>query len=335
MNLMDNIKDKARKNPRILVLPESADERTLKAAEKISKEGFAKKIILLGDKEKIYKNAVSLGVSIKDIVIINPDNSEKKEEYSLLYFQLRRDKDITADFAEETIKNPLFFGSMMIRQGDADAMVAGAMNTTANVVRAGLQIIGMSSNETLVSSCFMMIVPDCPYGENGILAFADAGIVPDPNPQQIAHIAAATANTFRILTGHKPIVAMLSFSTKGSAKHKMIDKVIEAVEIAKKNNPELLVDGELQPDAALVPSVAEKKAHNSSVAGKANVLIFPDLNSGNIAYKLVQRLAKARAYGPLLQGLKRPISDLSRGCSTGDIIDISAITLLRAAENSA
>ena len=335
MDLIESIKTKARKNQKTIVLPEALDERILKASVRIAKERFAKEVILLGEKEIIFKNAKKCGVSLDGIKVIDPvftkgEESEKKDEFTEIYYELRKDKGITKEEAAKIIRNPLYYGAMMVKLGKVDVMVAGAANTTANVIRAALQIINRRSKTDVISSCFIMIVPDCEYGENGILAFADAGVIPSPNSRQLADIAITTAKTFKLLTSCDPKVAMLSFSTKGSAQHRMVDKVIEATGMVKEKNPEILIDGELQPDAALVPFIAKRKAPNSPVAGMANVLIFPDLSSANIAYKLVERLAKAKAYGPLIQGLSKPISDLSRGCSVEDIVDISAITLVRA-----
>lgn len=331
MNFIERIKNKAKEGPKTLVLPEAMDERVLKAAEKIVGEGFAKGVILLGEEEKIRDEAQKCGVSLEGIKIINPIKSEKRSEFAGIYYQLRKHKNVTLADAEEAVKDPLYFGSLLVRTQDADTLVAGAVNTTSNVLRAALHVIDRTSKTGIVSSCFIMILPNPEYGKGGgILAFADAGVVPNPNSQQLADIAISTAYTFKRLTGCEPRVAMLSFSTKGSARHRMVDKVIEATKIAKENNPEILIDGELQSDAALVLSIAKRKVPDSPVAGKANVLIFPDLNSGNIAYKLVEHLAGARAYGPLIQGITKPISDLSRGCSADDIVDISAITLARA-----
>lgn len=329
MNLIEKIKDKARKDLKTLVLPEATDERVIRAADRIAKEGFAKEIILLGEEEKIYRDAQQYGVKLKGVKIIDPVKSRKMDEYAQVYYELCKDKNITLEVATETIKDPLYFGPLMVKVGDVDAMVTGSVSTSAVVIRITLQIIGRPSKTSVVSGFFIMIVPDCSYGEDGIMAFADAAVNPNPNSRQLADIAISTAQEFNRLTGVTPRVAMLSFSTKGSTEHKMVDKVVEATRIVKETHPEILIDGELQPDAALVPFVAKRKAPSSSVAGKANVLIFPDLNSANIGYKLVERLAKAEAYGPFLQGLNRSISDLSRGCSVDDIVNISAIALVR------
>lgn len=333
MNLIEKIKGLVKEDPKTLVLPEAQDERTLKAAAQITSEGFAKKVILLGSEKEIQERAKTCGTSLDGIEIIDYLQSEKKAAYAETYFQLRKGKKVSFQSAVKIVENPLAYGAFMVREGDADSMVAGAINTTANVLRSAIHIIGTAPDISVVSGSFIMIVPDCEYGENGIFAFADAGVLPDPNPRQLADIAISTARTFQLLIGEQPRVAMLSFSTKGSAKHWLADKVIEATKIVKENNPGIIIDGELQPDAALVPAIGKHKAPESSVAGKANVLIFPDLNSGNIAYKLVERLAKAKAYGPLIQGLNKPISDLSRGCSINDIVEISALILRLAQEN--
>ena len=333
MNLIEKVKDLVKQDPKTLVLPEAKDTRTLKAAAQIVSEGFAKKVILLGSEKEIQEKAKSCAASLDGIEIIDHLKSEKKAAYAESYFQLRKGKKVSFQSAIKIVENPLSYGTFMVREGDADSMVAGAINTTANVLRAAIHIIGTAPGIKVVSGSFIMIVPNCDYGENGILAFADSGVIPDPNPRQLADIAISTARTFQLLIGEQPRVAMLSFSTKGSAKHWLADKVIEAAKIVKENNPDIVIDGELQPDAALVPAIGKRKAPDSSVAGKANVLIFPDLNSGNIAYKLVERLAKAKAYGPLIQGLNIPISDLSRGCSVTDIVEISAIILRIAHEN--
>lgn len=332
MNLIEKIKEKAKQNLKSLVLSEAHDERILKAAGIIMAEGFASKVILTGDEKNITESMTKLGISLKGIEIVNPAKSDKLDTFAQVYYDLRKVKepDLTIESAKTIIMDPEYFGALMVKEGLADALIAGADNTTAKIVRVSLQIIDRISKDGVVSSCFIMVVPDCDYGENGIIAFADSAVVPNPNARQLAGIAANTAQTFNVLTGCAPKVAMLSFSTKGSAKHRMVDKIVEATKLAKENNPDILIDGELQPDAALVPFIAEKKAKDSPVAGSANVLIFPNLDSGNIAYKLVERLAKAKAYGPLIQGLKKPISDLSRGCSVNDIVDISAITLVRA-----
>ena len=329
---MEQIKARAKQNPKTLVLPEALDNRTLKAAETIIKEGFAKEVILLGNETDIQNKAKEVNASLDNIKIINHLTSDKKNEYAETYFELRKHKKISIQKALKFIENPLTFAALMVRNGDVDTFVAGAVNTTANVLRAAIHIIGTAPDLEVVSGSFMMIVPDCDYGNNGVFAFADSGTIPDPNPKQLAEIAVATARMFQVVTQTKAQVAMLSFSTKGSAHHWMVDKVIEATKIAKDNYPEINIDGELQVDAALVPDIGKRKSPDSSVAGKANVLIFPDLNSGNITYKIVERLAKARAYGPLVQGLSKPVSDLSRGCTTSDIVATAAITLLRSHE---
>lgn len=329
MDLMKEIKDRAREDLKAIVLPEALDERVLKAAERIVSEGFSREVILLGDEEKINEKSKKCGISLEDAEIIDHIKSKKRTEYAQIYLRLKKDKNITFQDAMKILEDPLYFGAFMVREQDADVLVAGSINTTANLLKAALQVIGKEPGANIVSSCFLMIVPKCKYGEEGIFAFADAAVVPDPTPRQLAEIAISTAKTFQSLVGRQPKVAMLTFSTKGSAKHWMADKVIEATRIVKEGNPGILIDGELQADAAIVPCIGERKAPLSPVAGKANVLIFPDLNSANIAYKLVERLANAKAYGPLVQGLNKPVSDLSRGCSVDDIVDISALTIVR------
>lgn len=329
-DLMMKIKNKAREDLKTIVLPEAMDERIIKAAGIIASEGFSRDIILLGDEENIHKKSKEYGVSLKGVKIIDYIKSKKKTEYAEIYYQLRKHKNITFHDAMSVLEDPLYFGCFMVKEQDADVLVAGSINTTANLLRAALQIIGKKPKANIVSSSFIMIVPNCEYGEKGIFAFADAGVIPDPTPPQLADIAVSTAQTFELLVGCQPRIAMLSFSTKGSAQHWMVDKVIEATRIIKENNPGILIDGELQADSAIVPFVGKRKDPTSPVAGNANVLIFPDLNSASIAYKLTERLAKAKAYGPLIQGLNKPISDLSRGCSVEDIVDISALTIVRA-----
>ena len=336
MSFIDNIKQRAIENKKNIIFPESTDDRVVLAASKIAEKGFAKSVNLLGDKDSVSEISKRCNVSLDGVNIIDHLNTVKIDEYANIYCELCKQKghEVTPEDAKEAVKDPLYYGMIMVHQGEMDVLVGGAVNTTANVIRASLRVIGTKTREDVVSSCFIMIVPDCDYGEKGILAFADAGVIPSPNSRQLAKIAITTAETFNLLTGCRAQVAMLSFSSKGSAKHRLIDRVVEATKIAKETDPNLIIDGELQPDAAIVPVVAQRKAPESPVAGKANVLIFPDLNSGNICYKLVERLAKAKAYGPLIQGLVKPISDLSRGCSVDDIVDISAITLARAAAKS-
>ncbi|MFH1784460.1 MAG: phosphate acetyltransferase [bacterium] len=328
MDLIKNIKEKAKKNNRTIILPEGGDERVIKASELITKEGIAR-VVLLGDEERIRKRAGETGVSLEGVDLMSPKGSDKFPSYAKAFYALRKSKGITSDQAREIMEDPLYFGCMMLREGDADGVVGGCVNTTASTVRAALQVVGLKAGRATLSSCFLMIVPDSQYGNNGTFIFADCGVVPDPSSRQLAAIAISSAESARVLLSTEPYVAMLSFSTRGSAKDPSIDKIREALSIARKRNPELVIDGEFQVDTALVPSVAKRKAPDTKVAGRANVLIFPDLNSGNIGYKLVQRLAKAQAYGPILQGLAKPVNDLSRGCSAEDIVNVVAITAIQ------
>jgi len=332
MKLSQLIREKAKKNPKIIVLPEGEEPRMIKAAETIINEGFAS-LILLGSEENIKSKARELRIDLSNkIKIISPKDSEKLKEYAESYYQLRKHKGVSLEEAYQLLENPLYFGALMVYHDDADGLVAGSINATGDVFRPALQTIKTAPGINIVSSSFVMVVPDCAYGENGIMVFADCALNPEPNAEQLADVAIASASTGKALVGFEPRVAMLSFSTKGSGKHPLVDKVIEATKIAKEKKPELLIDGELQADAALIPSIGERKAPNSKIAGKANVLIFPDLHSGNIAYKLIERLAKAEAIGPISQGMRKPVNDLSRGCSAEDIVNVVAITVLQAGE---
>ena len=330
LNFIDSIKERAKKYPKTIVFPEATDKRMLKAAQTIQEEGFCKEIILLGDESIINNIAKDICVSLDGITIHNHLISEKRTAYAELYRSLPKGKNATQEEALDLLKNPLYYGACMVKAKEADSFVAGAATTTSDVLKASIFIIGKKEKSSVVSGCFIMVIPDCEHGENGILAFADSGVIPEPNARQLAAIAASTAETFGYLTGCAPKVAMLSFSSKGSSQHKSTLKVIEATKIAKENNPDLLIDGEMQADVALIASVGKRKMPDSTIAGEANVLIFPNLNSGNIAYKLTERLARAQAYGPLIQGTSIPISDLSRGCSTEDIVSVTAITAVRA-----
>ncbi len=331
MNFIEAIKSKVKSKGLLrIVLPEYKDERIYFAAEELLKQNLVKEIYFTGDEDFIKNKAKELGTNINRIKIIPIEKSEYFDEFVKEYYELRKSKGMTEDEAGEVMKNELYFGAMLVRKGFADGMVAGAMNTTANVVRSAIRVIGTREGINTVSSFFVMIVPDSPYGENGLLFFADSGVVINPTASQMADIAICTADSMKALIGCEPKVAFLSFSTKGSASHISIDKITNALKIAQQKRPDILMDGELQGDAALEMRVAKKKAPKSSVAGKANVLIFPDLNSGNIAYKLVQYLGKAEAYGPILQGLAKPVNDLSRGCSVDDIIGVVCITQLQA-----
>jgi len=330
MEISKMIRERALANPKIIVLPEGEEPRMVKATETIIKEGFAK-IILLGNEKKIHEIADELKVKLAGSVeIINPEDSDKFEKYSEVYFELRKHKGISMEDARNLLKDPLYFGALMVYLGDADGLVAGSINATGDVFRPALQTIKTAKGINIVSSCFVMVIPDCPYGDDGLIVFADCAINPNPDAEQLADIAIATAATGKALLGFEPRIAMLSFSTKGSAKHPLVDKVVEATRIAREKKPDLLIDGELQADAAIIPSIGERKAPGSKIAGKANVLVFPDLQSANISYKLVQRLSGAEAIGPVSHGMGKPINDLSRGCSAEDIVNVVAITVLQA-----
>jgi phosphate acetyltransferase len=328
MDLISHIITKARGCKKTIVLPEGEEERVVKAAGKIIADKIAK-IVLLGDEDKIAKIADESKVFLKGISIVNPAESHDLKDYSEEFFNMRKSKGLSKEAADKTMLNPLYFGCMMVRRGQVDGLVGGSVNTTADTVRAALQVVGLKEGKGTLSSFFLMIVPDCEYGEKGAFIFADCGVIPDPSSRQLAAVAVSSAESAKLFFNSEPVVAMLSFSTKGSASHPMIDEVREALDIVRKNNPQLLIDGEFQVDAAIVPSVAKIKVPDNKIAGKANVLIFPDLNSGNIAYKLTQRLAKAEAYGPILQGLAKPVNDLSRGCSVEDIVNVTAITAMQ------
>lgn len=327
MALMDVIKAKAKADLKHIVLAEGTEPRTVEAAGIIVKEGLAK-VTLLGDIDEIKKVAgdkVLTGVNL-----IDPVKAPEFEEYVESFYEMRKAKGMTPEKARETMQNTLYYATMMIKKGAADGMVAGAINSTGNTIRPALQIIKTAPGIKIVSSCFLMEVQDKSYGDNGVLVFGDCAICIDPTAEELAAIAVASAETGKALAGIDPKVAMLSFSTKGSAKHPLVDKVAEATEIVKKIAPDLSVDGELQADAALVESVGQLKSPGSKVAGKANVLIFPDIQAGNIGYKLVQRLGGAEAIGPICQGLAKPVNDLSRGCSVSDIVSVVAMTAVQA-----
>ena len=328
MGFIDEIKARARAEKKTIVLPEMEDKRTYKAAESILKEGTAN-LILVGSKEEIEKNKGTYDIS--GAVVVDPAQSDRTNGYIAKLVELRQKKGMTEEQARELLlNNYLYYGVMMVKMGDADGMVSGACHSSADTLRPCLQILKTKPGTKLVSAFFLMVVPDCDMGDNGTFIFSDAGLEQNPDPEKLANIAISSAESFRILTGHEPVVAMLSHSTKGSAKHADVDKVVEATRIAHELDPELKLDGELQLDAAIVPEVGASKAPGSEVAGHANVLIFPDLDAGNIGYKLVQRLGKAEAYGPLTQGIAAPVNDLSRGCSAEDIAGVVAITAVQA-----
>ena len=328
MNFIDTIKERAKQEKKTIVLPESMDERVIEAAHKVLEEGIAD-IIIIGTDEEISKS--SQGFDISRATIINPYTSELTEELTNQLVEIRKSKGMTYEEAKKLLlEDYMYYACMLVKTGRADGVVSGACHSTANTLRPSLQIIKTKPDSLLVSAFFLMIVPKCEYGHNGTFIFADSGLEQNPDPERLAAIAASSAESFKSLVGVEPKVAMLSHSTMGSAKHADVDKVVEAVRIAKEKYSQYAIDGEMQLDAAIVPSVANSKAPNSDVAGQANVLVFPDLDAGNIGYKLVQRLAKAEAYGPITQGMAAPINDLSRGCSADDIVGVVAITAVQA-----
>ncbi len=328
MAFIDEIKAKAKSNKKTVILPESMDRRTFEAAAEILSEDIAN-LIIIGTDEEVAKN--SEGLDISKATIINPNTYEKTQEYINGFYELRKAKGMTPEEAEKTLLSDyMYYACMMVKMGDGDGIVSGACHSTANTLRPSLQIIKTAPGTKLVSAFFVMVVPDCEYGEDGVFVFGDCGLVQNPNPEELAAIAGSSAASFKQLVGKEPVVALLSHSSMGSAKHDDVTKVVEATKIAKEEYPQFAIDGELQADAAMVPSIGANKAPNSNVAGKANVLIFPDLDAGNIGYKLVQRLGKAEAYGPMCQGIAKPVNDLSRGCSAKDIVGVIAITAVQA-----
>jgi len=331
MSFIDIIKMRAKSNIKTIILPEAEDLRVIEAASIVLKEGFAN-IVLVGNEEKIKLLADQNNFNIKKVKIVDPSKSVKYEEYVNEFYELRKHKGMTIEKAKELISDPVYYGMMMVYGKEADGLVSGAAHSTADTLRPALQILKTAPGTKLVSAFFLMVVPDCEYGENGAFVFGDSGLNENPTADELSEIAISSAKSFELLTGKKSNVAMLSYSTYGSAKSELTQKVIEATELVKQKASDINVDGEMQLDAAIVPEIGKSKAPGSRVAGKANTLIFPDLNAGNIGYKLVQRLAKAEAYGPLCQGIARPVNDLSRGCSSEDIVGVVAITAVQAME---
>ncbi len=331
MEFIDKIKAKAAQNLKTIVLPEGTEERTLKAADKITQEGFAK-VVLIGNPNQIHHLADEYYLkNLDNVAIVDPQNNPKKEEYIELMLKLRASKGLTREDAEKQLLDPLYLGAIMVKAGDVDGEVAGAMNATGNVLRPAFQYVRTMPGISVVSGAFIMFFKDTLFGENGMMVFADCAVNPNPTAEELAQIAVMTGRTTRAIAGFEPRIAMLSFSTKGSAKNELVDKVVSATHLAQQMDPTLQIDGELQADAAIIPGIGAQKAPGSKIAGRANVLVFPNLEVGNIAYKLVQRMAHAEAIGPVLQGMAAPINDLSRGCSVDDIVSLVAITSCQAA----
>ena len=331
MNFIENIKNRAKQEIKTIVLPEAEDIRTLKATQIALKEKYAN-IVLVGNEEIIKQKAQENNVNIEGATIINPQTSKDYEKYAQLLYELRKNKGMTIEQAKELVLNPVYFGMLMVKDEEttADGLVSGAAHSTADTLRPALQILKTAPDTKLVSAFFVMVVPDCEYGENGTFIFGDAGLNENPNPDQLSEIAISSSKSFAQLVQKEPKVAMLSYSSHGSAHSELTEKVIEATKLLKEKEPNLIADGELQLDAAIIPEVAASKAPTSTLKGEANVLIFPNLDAGNIGYKLVQRLGKAEAYGPLCQGIAKPVNDLSRGCSAEDIAGVIAITAVQA-----
>ncbi len=329
MSFIDEIKNRAKQEIKTIVLPEATDIRILKAAQIVEKERYAK-VILIGDEEEVSKKIKENNIELKETKIIDPLKSEKTEDYANQLYELRKAKGMTLEQAQKIILDPIYFGMMMVKLDDADGLVSGAAHSTADTLRPALQILKTAPGTKLVSAFFIMVVPNCEYGANGTFIFADSGLNEEPDSEKLSEIAISSSKSFKQLVGEEPKVAMLSYSTYGSAHSASTEKVIEATRLVKEKAPDLIVDGELQLDAAIVPEVAEFKAKGSPLKGEANVLIFPDLGAGNIGYKLTQRLAKAEAYGPLCQGIAKPVNDLSRGCNELDVAGVIAITAVQA-----
>lgn len=329
MSFIEQIKERAKKEIKTIVLPEATDPRILEAAQIVKNEGYAK-VILIGNQEEVTKIASDKKIDIEGTKIVDPLKSEKTEKYAKELYELRKAKGMTEEQAYQLVLDPVYFGMMMVKLNEADGLVSGAAHSTSNTLRPALQILKTAPETKLVSAFFVMVVPNCEYGSNGTFIFADSGLNEEPDSEKLSEIAISSSKSFEQLVGEKAKVAMLSYSTYGSAHSASTEKVIEATELVKEKVPELIVDGELQLDAAIIPEVAEFKAKGSPLKGQANVLVFPDLGAGNIGYKLVQRLAKAEAYGPLCQGIAKPVNDLSRGCSSQDVAGVVAITAVQA-----
>ena len=329
MAFIDEIKEKAKKDLKTIILPEATDIRILEAVQIVKKEQYAK-VILIGNEEEVAKIAEENSIDIAGTEIIDPQKSEKTEKYANELYELRKAKGMTEEQAHTLVQDPVYFGMMMVKMNEADGLVSGAAHSTSDTLRPALQILKTAPGTKLVSAFFIMVVPDCKYGSNGTFIFADSGLNEEPNSDALSEIAISSSKSFKQLVGEEPKVAMLSYSTYGSAHSASTEKVIEATKMVKEKEPNLIVDGELQLDAAIIPEVADFKAKGSPVKGEANVLVFPDLGAGNIGYKLVQRLAKAEAYGPLCQGIAKPVNDLSRGCSSKDVAGVVAITAVQA-----